>query len=125
MGIGFILLILCSFLLIEWVGRRLPMQSRLLFQTITCFAILVIFFCLRDLPVLNDTGHYYETQYLLVKKGLQNIDIFEPYNLRYDCIHHVIFSVNCKYMVHKQIYDSYCIGYFLEFPIYAFYELGK
>lgn len=113
MGIGFILLILCSFLLIEWVGRRLPMQSRLLFQTITCFAILVIFFCLRDLPVLNDTGHYYETQYLLVKKGLQNIDIFEPYNLRYEYLFQVWSSFIARYIWH----DAYAIVFITSFLV--------
>lgn len=50
-------------------------------QAILGFLLLFIFFGFRDLPILNDTGHYYGHYYEVLSdsKGLNNIFKYDPY----------------------------------------------
>lgn len=46
------------------------------FQTVACFLILVLFFACRDLPVLNDTAHYYGYMWKLINSnGFENREL--------------------------------------------------
>lgn len=60
MGINFIIAYTLLFLLFAWVSKWIPRNYNKLCQCLFVFAMLFVFFCLRDLPVLNDTSHYYE-----------------------------------------------------------------
>lgn len=50
-------------------------------QAFLCFLLLFIFFGFRDLPILNDTGHYYGHYYEMLSDsaGLSNIFRYDPY----------------------------------------------
>ena len=55
-----IILFCLSFLLVEYIswhfkGEKVQKNT----QIVMCFLLLFIFFGFRDLPILNDTAHYY------------------------------------------------------------------
>lgn len=81
MGIEFIIAIVCSFLLINGLSKLIqnPRQQSN-FQILCCFVVLFVFFCFRDLPILNDTSHYYRTQAILAAKSPDLIHVFDKYN---------------------------------------------
>ena len=70
--------------------------------------MLFIFFCLRDLPILNDTGHYYGKQYMLLhSSGFDSASIFPKYNP--DDHYEYLFQVWAR-IVGKYIWsDAYAI----------------
>lgn len=81
MGIEFIITVVCSFLLINGLSKLITNRNeRINFQIVCCFVVLFVFFCLRDLPILNDTSHYYRTQAILASKSPDSIIIFDKYN---------------------------------------------
>lgn len=98
MGIEFIMSIVSSFLIIHWISRRLPLKLSINFQIITCFVVLFVFFCLRDLSVLNDTSHYYKSQYNLLKYTSAHADVFKPYHARYEYLFQVWTNIIANYI---------------------------
>jgi len=63
-----VLLYFSSFLLVAYFSKSLNNEhDRTRFQLVACFVLLFVFFGLRDLPVLNDTAHYYGHFYNLTK----------------------------------------------------------
>ena len=58
-----------SFLVVAFASMYLPRKDGMYFQALSCCLILGVFFCCRDLPVLNDTAHYYEHLYHLISKA--------------------------------------------------------
>lgn len=80
-----------SFAFLSYIARdsiKIP-EKRVRFETIGCFILLFGFMGFRDLPVLNDTAHYYEHfEDLLLGSEVSFSNIF-----RYD------------------IYDRFSIGY--------------
>lgn len=60
MGIYFIITYTSLFLLFAWISKWIPQNINKYCQCLFVFIMLFVFFCLRDLPVLNDTSHYYE-----------------------------------------------------------------
>ena len=102
MGIEFIALILLSFLGVEWLASFMPSrQNRVNFQIFCCFIILFVFFCMRDLPILNDTGHYYGSQYkLLSRPNFDDESVFDTYMRtdRYEYLFQVWSRIIAKYI---------------------------
>lgn len=102
MGIEFIALILLSFLGVEWLASFMPSrQNRVNFQIFCCFIILFVFFCMRDLPILNDTGHYYGSQYkLLSRPNFDEESVFDTYmrTERYEYLFQVWSRIIAKYI---------------------------
>lgn len=77
-----ILLYIYSFLFISVLFKG---KEYLRIQKYTCFFLLFVFFGFRDLPVLNDTGHYYE-EFMYVasnesylKSSIFSIDAFNRF----------------------------------------------
>lgn len=74
-----------SFVFLSYVAKnsiRVP-YKRVRFETIMCFMLLFVFFGFRDLPVLNDTAHYYEHFYDVLHDG--NISFSNIFNYdKYD-----------------------------------------
>lgn len=63
-----VLLYFTSFLFVHYCSKSLNNEyDRVRFQQVSCFFMLFVFFGLRDLPVLNDTSHYYGHFYRLAK----------------------------------------------------------
>ncbi len=109
MGIEFIILILLSFLGIEWFASLMPSQkNRVNFQIVCCFVVLFVFFCMRDLPILNDTGHYYGSQYkLLSRPNFDEESVFKPY-MRTDRYEY-LFQVWSRFIAKYIWGDAYAI----------------
>lgn len=55
-----VLLYFTSFLFVAYLSKSINNEhDRIRFEQIMCFVLLFVFFGLRNLPVLNDTAHYY------------------------------------------------------------------
>lgn len=66
-----IILFCLSFLLVEYISRHFNGErTQKDAQIILCFLLLFLFFGFRDLPVLNDTAHYYRHVRNLFSKTL-------------------------------------------------------
>lgn len=65
-----IVLYILSFLLVEYISKHFygeRMQRNV--QLVLCFLMLFVFFSFRDLPVLNDTAHYYRYSRAMYTNG--------------------------------------------------------
>lgn len=63
-----VLLFFTSFLLVCYLSKSIADErNRTRFQLAICFVLLFIFFGFRDLPILNDTAHYYGHFYRLTQ----------------------------------------------------------
>lgn len=61
-----ILLYVLSFLFVGYISKHFyGERTQRMIQIIMCFLLLFVFFGFRDLPVLNDTSHYYAHFYRL------------------------------------------------------------
>lgn len=61
-----VLLYFTSFLLVAYFAESFDNEfAKRRFQQVSCFVLLFAFFGLRDLPILNDTAHYYGHFYRL------------------------------------------------------------
>ena len=52
-------LYLFAFVIIAFLGRSLPQKKQVSFESIASFILVFVLFGFRDLPILNDTAHYY------------------------------------------------------------------
>lgn len=80
-----------SFVFLGYIAKstiKLP-YKRVRFEIIVCFILLFVFFGFRDLPVLNDTAHYYEHFDDVLKEG----------------------DVSFSTIFHYNIYDRFSLGY--------------
>lgn len=75
-----IVLYFISFLIIAFIGNHLRSEKRVSFETITSFMLLFIFFGFRDLPILNDTAHYYSHFQGLVVPNWDAVFSVDPYD---------------------------------------------
>lgn len=80
-----------SFAFLSFIARnsiKVP-RERVRFETIGCFILLLGFFGFRDLPVLNDTAHYYEHFENLLMDG----------------------EISLSNVLRYNVYDRFSIGY--------------
>lgn len=65
-----IVLFILSFLLVEYISKHFyGERNQRNVQIVMCFLLLFVFFCFRDLPVLNDTAHYYRYSREMYQNG--------------------------------------------------------
>lgn len=90
-----------SFAFLSYIARdsiKIP-EKRVRFETIGCFILLFGFMGFRDLPVLNDTAHYYEHFEDVLSGGdvsLSNIfryDIYDRFSIGYQIYERFIGAV--------------------------------
>lgn len=72
-----ILLYIISFLFIDNCSRKDLVGKHIKVSSILLFLLMTVFFCFRDLPVLNDTAHYYEKQEYYVDASELKNSIFD------------------------------------------------
>ena len=91
------------------------------FEAIYCFFALFIFFCFRDITILNDTHAYFEWFDDLshsaehMSHGLWHVnalDRFEPgFQIYANMIMHFRFNChNCQYLIYTQVYEWHMSG---------------
>lgn len=96
------LIVLAYFLLFLVVWRfsmNQPYKQSRNTQMILCFIMLFVFFGFRDLPILNDTGHYYGhyLETLSDINGLKHIFKYDP-NERFEYGFQVLERILIKYV---------------------------
>ena len=94
-----------SFALISYVANNSirGREKRKRFETVACFLLLFVFFGFRDLPILNDTAHYYEHFYDVLNDGQVSLGNILQYNI-YD-----------RFSVGYQIYERF-VGMVFQHP---------
>lgn len=93
-------------------------KKQINFQLIFSMLVLIVFFAFRDLPVLNDTAHYYGHLTSLLKRGsIDNHSIFfYPTHERFEYGFNVLERFIAKYIWH----DAFSIIFFTSIIISVF-----
>lgn len=81
MSLLFLLLYFLSLLIVWKFTMNLPYHQSRKVQSILGFILLFVFFGFRDLPILNDTAHYYGHYHEMLSDsyGLNHIFEYDPY----------------------------------------------
>lgn len=81
MSLFFVLLYFLSLLIVYKCTMEMPYRQSRKIQSIIGFFLIFLFFGFRDLPILNDTAHYYGHYYEMLSDsyGLSHIFEYDPY----------------------------------------------
>lgn len=88
---------LLSFLFVAFIGQRLPVKRACSFETAASFLLLFVFFGFRDLPILNDTAHYYGHFWSILESNWQSIldiDSSDRFEIGYQVFERIIASLS-------------------------------
>lgn len=115
-----VLLFFISFLFVNGVSALLTNNAttRQDIQIFFCFTLLFVFLGFRDIPILNDTAHYYEHQLSVIalhRKKIFEIDHFERFEEGYQIYENLIAWIS------DNPYSIICITAFIITVSYLYF----